>query len=263
MPEPTERPVIGLSSATTNQPNSSDEFHFWLAPEVIVNPFDIVEAEQVAPGGEKSRTFGIVTTLEHTTDAPSHLSNYISNDFGQVSTEPNTLRQGTTIARVAVLSNDQDIYMPVMNDRPVRFADENGIHVALGIDQVPERYRVPAGLIRMSNGTQAVVYLDSRYILGPEGAHVNISGISGLATKTSYAIFLIQSILQKVENRDRIGVIILNVKPGAYRGGEKVIHPRFGQGTVVAAMGDEVTVHFEGVGLKRLSLKYADLRPVG
>ncbi|MFN3368582.1 MAG: ATP-dependent helicase, partial [Thermus sp.] len=52
-------------------------------------------------------------------------------------------------------------------------------------------------------------------------------------------------------------------KPGAYRGGEKVVHPRFGLGTVVAAMGDEVTVHFEGVGLKRLSLKYADLRPVG
>ncbi|WP_135257739.1 ATP-binding protein [Thermus caldilimi] len=214
MSESTERPVIGLSSATANQPNSSDEFHFWLAPEVIVNPFDIVEAEQVAPGGEKSHTFGIVTTLEHSTDAPSHLSNFISNDFGQVSTEPNTLRQGTTVARVAVLSNDQDIYMPVMNDRPVRFADEKGIHVALGIDQVPERYRVPAGLIAMSNGTQAVVYLDSRYILGPEGAHVNISGISGLATKTSYAIFLIQSILQKVENRDRIGVIILNVKHG-------------------------------------------------
>ncbi|TBH21334.1 ATP-dependent helicase [Thermus thermamylovorans] len=50
-------------------------------------------------------------------------------------------------------------------------------------------------------------------------------------------------------------------KPGAYRGGEKVVHPRFGPGTVVAASGDEVTVHFEGVGLKRLSLRYADLRP--
>ncbi|GAA6740892.1 UvrD-helicase domain-containing protein [Thermus oshimai] len=48
---------------------------------------------------------------------------------------------------------------------------------------------------------------------------------------------------------------------GAFRGGEKVVHPRFGPGTVVAASGDEVTVHFEGVGLKRLSLKYADLRP--
>nr|WP_277621308.1 UvrD-helicase domain-containing protein [Thermus arciformis] len=49
--------------------------------------------------------------------------------------------------------------------------------------------------------------------------------------------------------------------PGAFKGGERVVHPRFGPGTVVAAAGDEVTVHFEGVGLKRLSLKYADLRP--
>lgn len=208
-----DRPIIGLSSATANQPNSSEAFSFWLAPDVIVNPFDIVEAEQVALKGV-SRTFGIVTSLDHSTDAPTHLSNFISNDFGQVSAEPNTVRQGTTVAHVAVLSNDQDIYMPVMNDRPVRFADEKGIHTALGIDQVPERYRVPAGLIEMSNGTRAVVYLDSRYILGPEGAHVNITGISGLATKTSYTIFLIQSILQKVENRDRIGVIILNVKHG-------------------------------------------------
>jgi len=205
--------VIGLSSATADDPNTSDKFSFWLAPGVIVNPFDIVEVEQVAPEGV-SRTFGIVTTLEHNTDAPTHLSNFISNDFGQVAGEPNTVRQGTTVAHVAVLSNDHDIYMPVMNDRPVRFTDETGIHNALGIDQVPERYRVPAGLIEMSNGTRAVVYLDSRYILGPEGAHLNITGISGLATKTSYAIFLIQSILQRAENRDRIGVIILNVKHG-------------------------------------------------
>jgi len=208
-----DRSVIGLSSATASQPNSSDEFFFWLAPNLIVNPFDIVEAEQVAPDG-KSRTFGIVTTLEHSTDSPTHLSNFISNNFGQVSSEPNTVRQGTTVARVAVLSNDRNIYVPVMNDRPVRFADEAGIHTALGIDQVAERYRIPAGLIEMSNGTWAVVYLDGRYILGPEGAHVNITGISGLATKTSYAIFLIQSILQKAEKRDRIGVIILNVKHG-------------------------------------------------
>ena len=208
-----ERKTIGLSSATANQPNTSDEFRFWLAPEEIVNPFDIVEAEQTAPEGS-SRTFGIVTTLDHSTDAPTHLSNFISNDFGQVTVEPNTVRQGTTVAHVAVLSNDKDIYMPVMNDRPVRFADEAGIHVALGIDQIAERYRIPAGLIEMSNGTRSIVYLDSRYILGPEGAHVNITGISGLATKTSYAIFLIQSILQKAENRDKIGVIIFNVKHG-------------------------------------------------
>lgn len=70
---------------------------------------------------------------------------------------------------------------------------------------------IPAGLIQMSNGTKARVFLDRRYVLGPEGAHVNIAGISGLATKTSYALFLIQSILQTVGAKD-IAVILLNVK---------------------------------------------------
>jgi len=67
------RPIIGLSSATSSDPNTSDAFSFWLAPGIIVNPFDIVEAEQVAPQGT-SRTFGIVTALTHSTDAPTHLS---------------------------------------------------------------------------------------------------------------------------------------------------------------------------------------------
>ena len=110
------------------------------------------------------------------------------------------------------------IYMPVQSDAPIRFADETGIHVALGIDKMfeyekeyKEKITIPAGLISMSNGTKVRVYLDRRYVLGPEGAHVNIAGISGLATKTSYAMFLIQSILQTV-GEDDIAVVLLNVK---------------------------------------------------
>jgi hypothetical protein len=213
----TQRPIIGRISATVNQPTTSDTFYFWLEPSQIVNPFDIVEAEQVAPNSGASRTFGLVVDLAHSTDAPAHLSNFISSDFGQVNMQPNTVRQGTTVARVAVLANDHDIYMPVPCDRSVYFADEKAIHIALGVDTVPDVYRIPAGLIRMSNGEQAVVYLDERYVLGPEGAHVNITGISGLATKTSYIMFLIQSILQTAEKhgrRDKIAVILLNVKHG-------------------------------------------------
>lgn len=205
-----ERPVIGRASATERDPNKADQFCFWLRPGVIVNPFDIVEAEQY----QNSRTYGLVLGLEHSTDAPSHLSNFISNDFGELIGEPNTLRQGTTVARAGVLSNDANIYMPVPNEQPIRFADDAGIHRALGIDEMPPERRVPAGLIQMSNGTQAVAYLDLAYVLGPEAAHVNVSGISGLATKTSYAMFLIQSILQTSRQASDIAVIILNVKHG-------------------------------------------------
>jgi DNA helicase HerA-like ATPase len=132
--------------------------------------------------------------------------------------EPNTPRQGTNVADVAVLSNDTEIYMPVQSEARVAFADEAGIHKALGIDSMQEKeerenrkVRVPAGLMRMSNGQDAVAYLDADYVVGPESAHVNVSGISGLATKTSYATFLIQSILQTI-GAENIAVILLNVK---------------------------------------------------
>jgi hypothetical protein len=101
--------------------------------------------------------------------------------------------------------------MPVKNEARVYFADEDKIHNALGIDGIPEGRRVPAGLIKMSNGTEAIAYLDRDFVLGPEAGHVNISGISGLATKTSYATFLIQSTLQQSQDDD-IATILLNVK---------------------------------------------------
>lgn len=207
---------IGRTSATERDAITSDRFAFWLPDEVIVNPFDIVAVEQVnQPGEPQSRTYGLVTTLEHRTDAPTHLANYISSNFGQLDEEPNTNRQGTTVAAANVLSNTADIYMPVPSERLVYFADAEGIQQALGTDSlIKERRRdaVPAGLIKMSNGSEAVAYLDRRYLLGPESAHVNISGISGLATKTSYAMFLLQSILQTAPDKDKIAVIILNVK---------------------------------------------------
>lgn len=203
---------VGRTSATERDPSTSDKFNFWLSPDVIVNPFDIVEVEQVAPEGKASTTYGLVTILEHRTDAPNHLANFISSNFGNIAEEPNTPRQGTTIAKVNVLSNNANVYMPVPNERLVKFADAEGIEEALGIDQMEVKNRIPAGLISMSNGASAVAHIDRRYVLGPESAHINISGISGLATKTSYAMFMIQSILQKAEDLSKIAVIIMNVK---------------------------------------------------
>jgi len=216
----TENNIIGRTSATDREPNTSDKFNFWITADVIVNPFDIVQSDHL----NGSKTYGLVATLEHRTDAASHLANYVSNNFGSVAEEPNTPRVGATLARANVMMNDgggtnadgtpkDGIYMPVENEQAVRFAEEAGIHAALGIDTMKPENQIPAGLIKMSNQVEAVVYLDKSYVIGPESAHVNISGISGLATKTSYAMFLLQSILQKAA-ADDIAVIIMNVKHG-------------------------------------------------
>lgn len=224
--------VIGKTSATERDANSSDQFSFWLAPEQIVNPFDIVQVEHVGQAIDRegkttnapSRSYGLVTTIEHRTDSPNHLANFISSNFGDVNENNiNTPRVGTNVAKVNILSNNGEVYMPVQNDRPVTFASSEGIQEALGIDTMAEMNRIPSGLIKMSNGATTVAYLDQEFILGPEGAHINMAGISGLATKTSFAMFMLQSILQKAEKSkdekgaplsDKIAVIILNVKQG-------------------------------------------------
>ena len=50
--------------------------------------------------------------------------------------------------------------------------------------------RLPAGLSR----DDEPFYLNLEFLDGTRGAHVNISGVSGVATKTSYATFLLYSL---------------------------------------------------------------------
>src|SRR5205823_10909289 len=60
---------------------------------------------------------------------------------------------------------------------------------------------IPVGLY-MAAGLEAPVYLDADFLLGPEAAHLNISGVSGLATKTSAVEFLLASIFQHFQSEE-------------------------------------------------------------
>jgi hypothetical protein len=74
----------------------------------------------------------------------------------------------------------------------VIIASEEEIDIALGFDELLQKNcAIPIGVFRNSRPA----YADVRYILGENGAHINISGQSGVAAKTSYATFLVKSFL--------------------------------------------------------------------
>ena len=52
-PQADARSPIGRASATDRDPNTSEEFGFWLAPQVIVNPFDIVGVAVLISAGRR------------------------------------------------------------------------------------------------------------------------------------------------------------------------------------------------------------------
>ncbi len=54
---------------------------------------------------------------------------------------------------------------------------------------------IPVG-VYAAGGLESPIYLDADFLLGPEAAHLNITGVSGLATKTSAVEFLLSSIFQ-------------------------------------------------------------------
>lgn len=202
-----KRKLIGRVSATEKYPSSCDDFQFWLADDAILSPFDIVRVENKT---DDSITYGVVQDILHITDGTGHLSNYVSSDFGDVETIPMTRRLSLSYAKVSVIHNTKENFMPVFEGSPVYTADNEDIEIALGLDNIDEKTAIPAGLMKASNNVAVPIKYNGDFLIGPEGAHMNISGISGLATKTSYVMFLLKAIQHKY--KDDVAIIVMNVK---------------------------------------------------
>ncbi len=204
-----EPKLIGRVIATEKKPTSVDTFAFWTDSKLILNPFDIVRVDHV----NGSRSYGVIEDISHITDASSFLTNYISSDFGDVEITPPTFRVGMNYVDAKIICNNKGIYIPVQSDAKVWLASEEEIAYALGLNN--KHCVLPCGFMEMYGNTLPVK-LDPRFVIGPEGAHLNISGISGLAAKTSYAMFLMKAIQDRYRNVNpddgSVAFVLFNVK---------------------------------------------------
>lgn len=206
--------LIGRILATEKVPTTIDEFNFWTNSDTKLNAFDIVKVERE----DGSNTFGVIESISHITDATSFLTNFISSDFGDVDIIEPTFRVGMNYANAKVSFNNKGDYTPVHNNAKVYLATPEEITSALGLDDVQNP--LVCGSLKMYEGTKdevtLPVNLNAKFLLGSEGAHLNISGISGLAAKTSYAMFLMKSIQDTYatvsDEDDSVAFVLFNVK---------------------------------------------------
>ncbi len=207
--------LIGRVIATEKVPTTIDEFCFWTNKDLILNPFDVVKVEHI----NGSKTFAVIEEISHITDSASFLSNFISSDFGDVNATEGTHRIGMNYVKSKVVGNDKNIFIPVQSNAKVFLATKDEVAIALGLDNI--RNPLVCGYLEMYENVEdseritLPVNIDSNFLIGPEGAHLNISGISGLAAKTSYAMFLLKSIQDKQvkeELEDDVAFVLFNVK---------------------------------------------------
>lgn len=94
---------------------------------------------------------------------------------------------------------------------PVMLASADELPIALRTDSYADS-GVPVGLHLGPDGG-ARVLLDPDFLLGPEAAHCNVTGVSGLATKTSLLTTLLTGVFQRLPAaRGSVAAVCFNVK---------------------------------------------------
>jgi hypothetical protein len=199
---------IGKAISTEREPNTTSHFFFWCSGEERRLQLGNI----IAAVGPDDITFGVIIEMRSITDAQSFLADYLSHDFGRPETNPPSELTELTVVKCAVLANVSEQARPV-GRAAVHFPTASGLQRAMAL----EDHGIPVGIFENGDGTTQPIQLNQSYIVGPEGAHLNISGISGLASKTSFALFVIKSLLSTNQNeqfadRKNICAVLFNVK---------------------------------------------------
>lgn len=209
--------ALGRVVATERRPNTPHEFHFWTAIESPVGIGTIVRVDGTHPiDGQIPHIYGIVVEGFSYTDLQSPMHDVLGHDgsptqAGFATTERAEIRLYTA----AVLRQLPEEPLQPVPMGQVFLAEEADVQVALRMDgylRDGANTGIPVGVYR-AGGTDAVIYLDADFLLGPEAAHLNITGVSGLATKTSAVEWLLSSLFAHFpEEKGSIAAVCLNVK---------------------------------------------------
>ncbi|MBL0180089.1 MAG: hypothetical protein IPP98_13355 [Gemmatimonadetes bacterium] len=203
--------LLGRVVATELRPSTPHQFHFWTAADAVLGIGAIVRVE-----GDGRVVFGVVTEGFAYADLARPLDAVIGadGDPAQAGREP-TLRAEIRLWSAAVLRQLPEEPMQPVPFGAVTAASDADVQVALRMDAYVREGAstgIPVG-VYTGGGLSAPVFLDADFLLGPEAAHLNITGVSGLATKTSAVNFLLTSLFETFPaSKGSVAAICFNVK---------------------------------------------------
>ncbi len=200
--------VDGAVDATTRR------FSLLLDEQAVVQLDDLVAVTQDLPDGRRLTHYGIVVEGFGRIEGAS-----LATDTRRIAGDRTMPGEEIRRVDVQVLRTVPELWLPPRPGSEAVAAQGAHREQALFLDQMEQRLAVgldQAGL---------PVYADFTFLNGEKGGHLSISGISGVATKTSYALFLLYMLFETAEGRRLLGAsspqtraLVFNVK------GEDLLH---------------------------------------
>ncbi len=165
--------------------------------------------QPIADGRDDVEHYGVVDIVESAYEGATFHSDVFRDAEGTLPVNVSTIAH-VSVTRVGVRPSEpeMEVLVPPRPGQAVRRATAEDRKLALYFDKMQKFF--PAGLSRDGKP----VYGNLEFLDGSRGAHVNISGISGVATKTTYALFLLYGLFHStaLENAHATHAIVFNVK---------------------------------------------------
>lgn len=211
--------VIGKVASPPRHEATSEEFCFWVSPGVLVEKTQIVRTDSTVAGCS-IRFYGLVKEV-YRESRQAHIAEEYDRFDGDVSYEPPYESRGVTYAVVSILRTVPPVLAPPMEGSLVHLGGAEDACKAYNGDEI--EHPMAVGLVR--NGGEKFAgpgAIDLDYLLGANGGHLNVTGVAGRGTKSSFLLHVNYLLLYEARQQQRkrpsdprrlrVVPIILNVK---------------------------------------------------
>lgn len=210
---------IGKVGSPLGSEATSDQFFFWLDRNALVEATQIVRTESLI-GGEAYQFYAFVDQVYRVSDKANIFDEWAITD-GNSDEDPMFTPQGVTYASARILRTQPNVFTPPLEQSKVFLCNEEEAALAYGADE----NEAPLSIGLIKNGGNLVAgagQIDLNYLTGVNGGHLNVNGVAGRGTKSSFllhAIYLLGEEAKKQSGnhighteRNQVVPIILNVK---------------------------------------------------
>ena len=195
----------GVGRVLGTQHTSTREFRVVLDEDDYLQLDDLVVVRTQVPKKGEVRTYGIVTEVEAIYEGATYES-----DTHRIAADGILPGSKVRSARVAVTRLDPELWVATDPGEVVERATGEERRKALYVDEMGRP--LPIGMGRDGEP----VFVDLDFFDGRKGGHMSISGISGVATKTSFALFFLRLLTARPdvlgEGAANLRILVFNVK---------------------------------------------------
>ena len=206
--------IFGRVAAPPRQESTSELCHFWVARGRIAEKSQIVRIESELAGSDVT-FYGLIEEVYYRSRQSDMHEAFDSTD-GNAAEEAPFKPEGTTYASVNIVQAEPNFLTPPIEQSRVYLGTAADAATAYGFGDM--RRALAIGRLR-NGGTQfaGTAQIDLAYLLGDNGGHLNVNGMPGVGTKSSFLLAVLNALLHEACPQPgkpalHIVPIIINVK---------------------------------------------------